>query len=137
MSKAVEFTVRTTGRRAYDITPQVQDAVAASGAAVGICLVFVHHTSASLLVCENADPKVLSDVETWLAGAVVDGDPRFRHRDEGDDDMSAHVRSILTGSSLTLPVRGGRCDLGTWQGLYLYEHRRAPHARRISVTVVG
>lgn len=137
MTAAVDLTIRTSGRRTYDITDQVQQVVAAAGVAVGMCLVFVHHTSASLVLCENADTDVRRDLETWLSGAVTDGDPRFRHRDEGDDDMSGHIRSVLTGASVTLPVRAGRCDLGTWQGLYLYEHRFAPHTRRVSITVVG
>ena len=98
---------------------------------------FVHHTSASLMLCENADPDVLRDLETWFSGAVVDGDARFRHRAEGDDDMSAHIRSILTGSTLQIPVANGRPDLGTWQGVFLLEHRAAPHDRRLTVTVIG
>lgn len=119
------------------MTGEVARAVAASGIAQGLCALFVHHTSASLLLCENADPQVRCDLEAWLARAVPDGDPLFRHVAEGEDDMPAHVRAALTGASLSIPVTGGRLDLGTWQGLYLYEHRRAPHRRRMSVTVVG
>jgi secondary thiamine-phosphate synthase enzyme len=99
--------------------------------------VFVHHTSASLMVCENADPLVRADLERFFAKLVPDGDPLFEHTDEGPDDMPSHVRSILTQTSLGLPIRGGKLDLGTWQGIYLYEHRHAPHRRRISVTIVG
>ena len=129
--------VPTTGRGTYEITDAVQSAVAASGVREGLASVFVHHTSASVIVCERADPDVRRDLETFFRALVPDGDPRYRHTDEGDDDMPAHVRSVLTGSSLTLPIAHGRCDLGTWQGVYLWEHRRAPHDRRVTVTVLG
>ena len=129
--------VASRGRGTYDLTREVQAIVAASGIASGVATLFIHHTSASLIVCENADPAVRRDLEAWLARAVPDGDPLFEHTAEGADDMPAHVRSALTATSLALPVRDGRLDLGTWQGIYLYEHRRAPHARRISVTVLG
>jgi secondary thiamine-phosphate synthase enzyme len=129
--------VRTTGRGTYEITDRVQSAVAAAGVSEGLCSVFVHHTSASLILCERADPDVRGDLETFFRALVPDGDPRFAHTDEGDDDMPAHVRSVLTESSLTLPVVDGRCDLGTWQGVYLWEHRHAPHERRVTVTVMG
>jgi len=129
--------VPTRGRGTYDVTRAVATIVATGGFETGLATVFVHHTSASLLVCENADPAVRSDLEAWLARAVPDGDPLFEHTAEGPDDMPAHVRSALTQTSLSLPVSAGRLDLGTWQGLYLYEHRRAPHRRRLSVTVLG
>ena len=106
------------------------------GVGEGLCLVFLLHTSASLIVCENADPDVRRDLEAWLARAVPDGDPLYRHVAEGPDDMSAHVRAALTQTSITLPVAGGKLELGTWQGLYLYEHRFAPQRRRISVTLL-
>jgi len=131
------FSVATDGRGTYDVTRAVQDAVAESGVDLGLATVFVHHTSASLIVMENADPTVLSDLEAWLARAVPDGDPIFDHTAEGADDMPAHVRCALTQTSIGVPVEGGRLDLGTWQGLFLYEHRRRGHRRRISVTVVG
>ena len=89
------------------------------------------------MVQENADPAVLSDLDGWFGRTVRDGDAHFEHTDEGPDDMPAHVRTILTQVSLQLPVAGGRCDLGTWQGLYLYEHRHAPHRRRLTITVIG
>ena len=127
----------TRGRGTLELTAEVNAIVAASGIAQGLATLFVHHTSAALLVCENADPTVRRDLEAWLARAVPDGDPLFRHTAEGPDDMPAHVRSALTQTSLGVPVRDGRLDLGTWQGLYLYEHRRAPHRRRVSVTVLG
>ena len=140
MSPAVhqdELVVRTRGRGTYDVTADVTRIVAASGVARGLATLFIHHTSASLLVCENADPEVRRDLERWLARAVPDGDPLFRHDAEGPDDMPAHVRSALTQTSIALPVRDGRLDLGTWQGLYLYEHRLQSHERRVSVTVMG
>lgn len=129
--------MRAPERGTYDITERVQGVVAASGQAAGLCSVFVHHTSASLIVCENADPDVRRDLETFLVRLVPDGAPFFRHTAEGPDDMPAHVRTVLTQSALTLPVVRGRCDLGTWQGIYLYEHRQGPHRRRVTVTVVG
>lgn len=133
----VRLDVPTTGRGTYEITDQVQSAVAASGVRDGLCSVFVHHTSASLLLCERADPEVRGDLERFFRELVPDGDPRYVHREEGDDDMPAHVRSVLTESSLTMPLVDGRCDLGTWQGVYLWEHRHAPHQRRITITVMG
>jgi len=119
------------------VTSEVAEIVARAGIETGVCTVFVHHTSASLIVCENADPAVRRDLESWLSRAVPDGDPLFGHTAEGPDDMPAHVRSTLTATSVSLPIRGGRLDLGTWQGLYLYEHRHAGHRRRISVTLLG
>jgi secondary thiamine-phosphate synthase enzyme len=132
-----EFTVRTRGRGTYDISREVQEFVRESGVSVGFCQVFICHTSASLMLCENADPAVLQDLETFMSRTVPDGDPMFTHTAEGPDDMSAHVRSVLTQSDLNLPVREGRCALGTWQGIYLWEHRAAPHSRRVIVTLQG
>jgi secondary thiamine-phosphate synthase enzyme len=129
------FTVDTRGRGLVDITARVNDAVQKSGVADGLCTVFVHHTSASLLVQENADPTVRRDLDAFFARLVVDGDPIFEHTDEGPDDMSAHVRSALTAVSIGIPVARGALDLGTWQALYVWEHRTSPHARRISVVV--
>jgi secondary thiamine-phosphate synthase enzyme len=129
--------VRTAGRSTLDITAKVQAAVAHAGIDHGQCTVFVHHTSASLIVCENADPAVLRDLEAFMARLVPDGDRLFTHTAEGPDDMPAHVRSVLTQVSLAIPVAGGRADLGTWQGVYLWEHRHAPHHRSITITVLG
>ncbi len=129
--------VPSSGRGTYDVTRAVDAIVKASGIASGLATVFVHHTSASLILCENADPAVRRDLEAWLARAVADGDPLFEHTAEGPDDMPAHVRSTLTQTSLGIPVRERRLDLGKWQGIYLYEHRHGAHTRRISVTVVG
>src|SRR4051812_42493212 len=130
------FTVTTRRRGFTDVTAQVQRAVGASGVRNGLCTVFVHHTSASLIVGENADPAVQRDLQRFFDDLVPDGDPRFTHTAEGPDDMSAHVRAVLTQVSLSVPVAGGRCDLGTWQGIYLWEHRHDGAARRLSVTVV-
>lgn len=131
------FTIATRGRGTYPIAAEVQQRLADSGIDTGIGLVFVHHTSASLILCENADPEVRADLERFMGRLVPDGDALFRHVDEGSDDMPAHVRSILTSNSLSVPVSGGRFDLGVWQGIYLWEHRRAPHRRRVTLTVYG
>ena len=132
-----EILVATRRRGCHDLSARVQASVTASGLTTGICHVFIQHTSASLMLCENADPDVLRDLEAWMARAVPDGDPLFAHVAEGPDDMPAHVRSVLTHSDLTLPVREGACALGTWQGVYLWEHRRAPHERQVLLTVYG
>ena len=132
-----EIRVDTRGRGTYDLSREVQNAVRKSGIEAGLCHVFICHTSASLMLCENADPSVMRDLETFMSRQVPDGDPMFTHTAEGPDDMPAHVRSILTQSDLNIPVRNGRCALGTWQGVYLWEHRRAPHSRRVIVTVQG
>lgn len=137
MFKQTSLTVATKGRGTYDITDEVERFIAGSGIDVGLCHVFVHHTSASLMLCENADPTVRHDLETFMARLAPDGDPRFRHQDEGPDDMPAHVRTVLTQSGLSVPVTGGRSGLGTWQGVYLWEHRTAPHRRRVTLTVNG
>jgi secondary thiamine-phosphate synthase enzyme len=129
--------IATQGRGSFDITRQVQEFVSASGIDVGLCHVFVHHTSASLMLCENADPAVRRDLERFMARLVPDGDPLFEHDDEGPDDMPAHVRSILTSHDLTIPVTNGRCALGTWQGIYLWEHRTHAHRRLVTITVNG
>jgi secondary thiamine-phosphate synthase enzyme len=131
------FHVRTRGRGMTEITAEVQRVVRGSGVSSGLCTVFVHHTSASLLVNENADPSVQRDLDAFLTRLVPDGDSLFEHRAEGPDDMPAHVRAALTQTSIGLPVSDARCDLGTWQGIYLFEHRRSPHERRVSVTVLG
>jgi secondary thiamine-phosphate synthase enzyme len=131
------LSIATRGRGTYDITQEVEQAVRESGLTTGICHVFVQHTSASLILCENADPGVRHDLEAFLARLAPDGDPLFRHTQEGPDDMPAHVRTILTKADLTLPVSGRRCALGTWQGIYLYEHRTLGHHRQVTVTISG
>lgn len=128
---------RTRGRGTTDIGAEVERIVAASGIKKGLCTVFLQHTSASLILCENADSDVRRDLETLLSRLAPDGDPSYVHDTEGPDDMAAHARSILTSNSLSIPVADGRLMLGTWQGLYLYEHRTAPHARSVVVTVMG
>ena len=132
-----DFTVNTGGRGFRDITRGVADLVAQSQVDTGIANIFATHTSCSLLLGENADPTVRDDLERWFARIVPDGDPIFRHDAEGPDDMPAHVRSILTGVSLSVPVREGKLLLGTWQGVYLWEHRLRPHQRKVVVTVTG
>jgi len=129
--------IRTDGRGTTLITRQVEDIVRASGITTGTCHVFQHHTSASLLVTENADPDVRRDLETLIARMAPDGDPAYRHDMEGDDDMAAHARAMLTHNDLTVPVGRGRLVLGTWQGLFLWEHRYAPHTRTVTITVQG
>jgi secondary thiamine-phosphate synthase enzyme len=134
---AQTLTIATPGRGIHDITAKVLRAVEQSGIRAGLCNVFIHHTSASLLVTENADPEVHRDLERFLARLVPDGDPLFRHVDEGPDDMPSHVRSVLTQTSMCFPVIGGAVPLGTWQGIYVWEHRRAAHGRRVTITVQG
>ncbi len=129
--------LQTRGRGTYDITREVASVVEKSGIETGLCHLFIHHTSASLTLCENADPSVRSDLEAFMARLVPDGDPIFQHTMEGADDMSAHIRSILTKMDLTLPLSQGRCALGTWQGVYLWEHRTGSHRRKVTVTLSG
>ncbi|MEO8747285.1 MAG: secondary thiamine-phosphate synthase enzyme YjbQ [Rhodanobacter sp.] len=129
--------VSTPGRGFVDITEAVAGRVAGTSVDCGIVHVFVPHTSCSLVLGENADPAVRDDLERWFARAVVDGDPLFRHTAEGPDDMPAHIRSILAGVSVTVPLQDGRLQLGTWQGIYLWEHRLQPHRRAVMVTVLG
>lgn len=132
-----DLTVSTRGRGTYDITREVRGIVAASGARDGLATVWIHHTSASLIVCENADPSVRRDLEAFITRLVPDGDRLFTHTAEGDDDMPAHVRSVLTQTSIGIPISDGALVLGTWQGLYLWEHRTSAYDRRITVTVIG
>ncbi|HEX2689873.1 MAG TPA: secondary thiamine-phosphate synthase enzyme YjbQ [Kofleriaceae bacterium] len=132
-----ELTVATRGRGIYDITRDVVRSVEASRATEGLATIWIAHTSASLIVCENADPSVRTDLEAFLARLVPDGDKLFTHNAEGDDDMPAHVRSVLTQTSIGVPLAKGRLVLGTWQGLYLWEHRAAPHDRRLTISVIG
>jgi secondary thiamine-phosphate synthase enzyme len=132
--RRAEITVSTKGRGTYDITREVGKHVTVRE---GLATVFIQHTSASLIICENADPDVRRDLEAFFARLVPDGDPLFIHTAEGDDDMPAHVRTVLTQTSIGIPIIGGKLGLGTWQGLYVYEHRAAPHQRRVIVTVIG
>jgi secondary thiamine-phosphate synthase enzyme len=132
-----EFTVATRGRRLYEVTDEVAEWVSRSGFRTGLVTLHVRHTSASLLIQENADPDVRDDLERFFARLAPDGDPLYRHTVEGEDDMPAHVRAALTAVNLSIPVTGGALALGTWQGIYLWEHRRQAHARRITAHFVG
>lgn len=132
-----EFTVGTPARGTYDVTREVAQILRASGASEGLATVFVHHTSASLIINENADAQVRRDLDAFLARLVPDGDPLFKHVDEGPDDMPAHVRAVLTQTSISIPVIAGKLALGTWQAIYLWEHRTSPHERRVTVTVLS
>jgi secondary thiamine-phosphate synthase enzyme len=132
-----ELVIDTPGRSLVDVTERVARVVKDSRIAVGLCNVFIRHTSASLIICENADPDVRRDLERFLSDLVRDGDPRFVHTAEGPDDMPSHVRSVLTATSVSMPVRDGSLSLGTWQGLYLWEHRHRAHRRKLDVTILG
>ncbi len=137
MIKQDSISIETRGRGTVDITREIADCVRDAGITEGLCHVFVHHTSASLMLCENADPSVRRDLEAFMARLAPDGDPAYEHDAEGPDDMPAHIRSVLTQTGLSLPVTDGRAALGTWQGVYLWEHRTRPHRRRITITVTG
>ncbi len=132
-----DLAIQTRGRGLTEITERLQQAVLRSGLEHGLLHVFIAHTSASLILCENADPQVLRDLEAYFADLVPDGDPRFRHVAEGADDMAAHVRSVLTASSLSLPVRDGCLALGTWQGVFVWEHRYRAHRRQLLLSAMA
>lgn len=131
------FVTETRGQGLYDLTARVRERVAQSGVRTGLCHVFVQHTSASLLVQENADPAVRRDLQRYFERVAPEDARAYEHTDEGPDDMPAHLRAALTHTSETLPVREGALALGTWQALYLFEHRRAPHRRTVLLTVLG
>ncbi len=132
-----ELVLDANGRGCREITAPLAAVVRASGINSGLCTAFIRHTSASLMLCENADSEVLRDLERFMARLVPDGDALFRHAAEGPDDMPAHVRSVLTHTDVTVPVRAGALALGTWQGVYLWEHRLQPLRRVVDVTVIG
>ncbi|MEW5893605.1 MAG: secondary thiamine-phosphate synthase enzyme YjbQ [Pseudomonadota bacterium] len=132
-----QFHINTRGKGLYAFTDQVSQWLAHCGVQAGLLTLFVQHTSASLLVQENADPDVRGDLERFLSRLVPEHDPIYRHTLEGPDDMPAHVRAALTQTQLSIPVAGGRLALGTWQGIYLFEHRRAPQQRRVAAHVIG
>ena len=132
-----ELLVETTGRGSYEITDRVNAAVGDTAAATGMCHLFIRHTSASLMLCENADPAVHRDLETFMGDLVPDGDERFTHTAEGPDDMPAHIRSTLTQTQLSIPVRKNRLALGIWQGIYLFEHRIYSHKRNVLLHLLG
>ena len=129
--------IHTEGRGLIDITSRIRNEVRTSGVQTGVVHVFIQHTSASLTIQENADPDVRHDLNAFFSRLVPDGDSLYRHVDEGPDDMSAHVRTVLTSTSLTVPVTDMNLGLGTWQAIYLWEHRQAPHRRRLVITVQG
>jgi secondary thiamine-phosphate synthase enzyme len=137
MIRQAQLEIHTRGRGTVHVTEQLQAAVREAGIRTGLAQVFIHHTSASLIISENADPAVHRDLERILARLAPDGDPLFEHDAEGPDDMPAHVRAMLTNVAISIPVTNGRLALGTWQGVYVYEHRTAPHRRRLTVTVFG
>jgi secondary thiamine-phosphate synthase enzyme len=132
-----ELTIATRGRGLTDFTAEVAAWVARENFRDGLVTLHLRHTSASLLIQENADPEVRADLERFFQRLVPDGDPIFRHTCEGEDDMPAHIRTALTAVNLSVPVRAGRLALGTWQGIYLWEHRRAPHRRQVVLHFVG
>lgn len=133
--KQICLSIKTAGRGSYNISHEVQNIVRESNTSIGLCNIFIQHTSASLMLCENADPQVRDDLETFMAKLAPDGDSMFLHTDEGSDDMSAHVRTVLTASSLSIPISNGRCALGTWQGIYLWEHRTSSFQREVVITI--
>ncbi len=137
MHVQTEIEVATTGRGLFDVTASVTGWVAEQGTATGLLTMFLRHTSASLLIQENADPDVLSDLENFFARLVPDDPALYRHTTEGADDMPAHIRSALTQTQLSIPVAAGAPVLGTWQGIYLYEHRTRGHRRRIVLHLMG
>lgn len=129
--------VRTSGKGTYEITDQLQQLVDQSGVESGTLTVFVRHTSASLVVMENADPSARHDLEAFFDRLVPEDEPYFTHIYEGPDDMPSHIRMALTAVSKVIPVVDGRAALGTWQGVFVFEHRRAPHTREVAVNVMG
>jgi secondary thiamine-phosphate synthase enzyme len=131
------LTITTRGQGLYEITDEVRGFLYRSDIVSGLVNIFLLHTSASLIIQENADPSARHDLEQWLNRLIPEKDPNFTHTTEGLDDMPAHIKSVLTGCTLTIPVIEGTLGLGTWQGIYLWEHRRAPHRRKVVITVLG
>lgn len=132
-----QISLRTNGRKLYDITSEVLGWANSSGLSTGLLTLYIQHTSASLLINENYDPEVLVDMEQFFARLVPDGDPLFIHTAEGPDDMPAHVRTALTQTSLSIPFLNSRVALGQWQGIFLYEHRLASHTRKVLLHLIG
>ena len=129
------ISVKTRGKGLHEITRNVDELVAHSGISEGLCTVFIQHTSASLTIQENADPSAKYDLERWIERFVPENDPYYTHTSEGSDDMPSHIKSALTATSISIPVLSSRLALGTWQGIYLWEHRRHPHSRSIVVHI--
>lgn len=132
-----KLTITTQGRGIFNITDEVAKFIAQADVTMGLCHVFLHHTSASLILCENADPLVQRDLEAFMQRLIPDGDPLCQHIAEGPDDMPAHIRSVLTSNFLVVPITEQRLDLGTWQGIYIWEHRLRSYQRKITVTIQG
>ena len=137
MMEQQTFSVQTEGRATIDITREVEQILTAAGIETGLCHVFVHHTSASLIITENADSDVRRDLENYISKLVQDGDPAYLHDQEGPDDMAAHIRSVLTQTEISIPITSRRLGLGAWQGLFLWEHRYQAHRRKITITLTG
>lgn len=127
--------IKTKGRGTYEISNDIQSVIEENNLRSGLCHLFLQHTSASLILCENADDTVRTDLENFMARIAPDGDPCYQHDMEGPDDMPAHIRTILTQNSLTIPIVNGRCALGTWQGVYLWEHRTSGYNRKLVITL--
>ena len=135
--KQFSLKIQTQGRATINISTQIEELVRQSNIITGLCHVFIQHTSASLIITENADSNVRRDLENFISRLVQDGDPAYLHDQEGPDDMSAHIRSILTQSEISIPISAGRLATGSWQGIYLWEHRTSPHRRSLTVTLHG
>ena len=136
-TKQLQITLNTSGRDTHEITELVNEEIKTTDVKLGVCHIFIQHTSASLIITENADPDVRTDLETIIQRLSPDADPEYLHTLEGPDDMSAHGRNMLTQTEITIPITNGRLTLGTWQGLYLWEHRRSHFQRKIILTIMG
>lgn len=128
--------IHTNGQALYEITDKICDFIESKQVIEGLCTLFIQHTSASLIIQENADPSAKRDLERWLSRFVKEDDPLYTHTAEGSDDMPAHIKSVLTNTSISIPVNSGRLVLGTWQGVYLWEHRKASHVRQVAINLV-
>jgi secondary thiamine-phosphate synthase enzyme len=135
--KQYSLNIQTQGRATINISREIEQLIDQSGINTGLCHIFIQHTSASLIITENADSNVRKDLENYISRLVLDGDPAYLHDQEGPDDMSAHIRSILTQSEISIPICEGSLAMGTWQGIYLWEHRTSPHRRHLTVTLHG
>ncbi|MGK0399557.1 MAG: secondary thiamine-phosphate synthase enzyme [Gammaproteobacteria bacterium] len=137
MIKQYPLNIQTRGRSTEELTTKINQFIRQSGVKDGLCHTFVQHTSASLMITENADSDVRRDLESFITTLVLDGDPVYLHDQEGPDDMAAHIRSVLTQTDITIPITDGKMALGTWQGIYLWEHRTHPHLRQLVITISG
>jgi secondary thiamine-phosphate synthase enzyme len=137
MIKQYPLNLTTKGRTTVEITTEINQLIRQSDIKTGLCHIFVQHTSASLIITENADRNVRRDLEGFISKLVLDGDPDYLHDQEGPDDMAAHIRSVLTQTDITIPITAGKAALGIWQGLYLWEHRTRPHLRQLVITISG